>query len=148
MLSPKYTLSATTSALRRLLPSLSFQSRICSRPSTTAMRPLAKYWQTNSAVWRQATTSMKSVAFSPLSRLLKSRSTAREKDVTAVPVCVRRSSGSRVRRPMITTRLSDIFFPPYSSLQTIMERMTPSVMRRIRSSSLGNSGALVKEINT
>ena len=35
---------------------------------------------------------MKSVAFSPLSRLLKSRSTATEKDVTAVPFCVRRSA--------------------------------------------------------
>mgnify|MGYP000513742746 CR=1 FL=1 len=93
-------------SVRRLLPSLSFQSRICNLPSTTAMRPLVKYWQTNSAVWRQATTSMKSVAFSPLSRLLKSRSTATEKDVTAVPFCVRRSSGSRVSRPMMTIRFN------------------------------------------
>ena len=37
---------------------------------------------------------------------------------------------------------------PYSPLQTIMERITPSVMPRIRSSSWGNSGALVKLIST
>ena len=35
------------------------------RPSTMAMRPLLKYLLTNSAVLRQATTSMKSVSFSP-----------------------------------------------------------------------------------
>ena len=39
-------------------------------------------------------------------RSLKSRSTAREKDVTAVPLPVRRSSGSRVRRPMRMIRFS------------------------------------------
>ncbi len=42
---------------------------------------------------------MKSVSFSPLWDL-KSRSQAIEKDVTAVPLWVRRSSGSWVRRPM------------------------------------------------
>ena len=43
--------------------------------------------------------SMKSVSFSP-DWDLKSRSTAREKDVTAVPRPVRRSSGSRVNLPI------------------------------------------------
>ena len=37
-------------AERRLLPSRSVQSRICSRPETTAMLPLVKYLETNSAV--------------------------------------------------------------------------------------------------
>ena len=41
-----------------------------------------------------------------------------------------------------------IFFPPYSSLQTIMERMMPSVMPRIRSSSAGKSAPLVNFIST
>nr|DAJ50368.1 MAG TPA: hypothetical protein [Caudoviricetes sp.] len=97
--SPKYTLSATISAVRRLLPSLSVQSRSCKRPSTTAMRPLEKYLLTNSAVLRHATTSMKSVSFSP-DWDLKSRSTATVKDATAVPLLVRRNSGSRVIRPI------------------------------------------------
>ena len=39
-------------------------------------------------------------------------------------------------------------FPPYSPLQTIMERRMPSVMPRTRSSSLGNAGSLVKDIRT
>ena len=110
------------------------------------MRPLVKYLLTNSAVLRQATTSIKSVSFSPLWDL-KSRSTAREKDVTAVPLPVRRSSGSRVRRPMMMILLS-ISMPPYSPLQTIRERMMPSVIRRTRSSSFGKEGSLVKVIRT
>ena len=38
--------------------------------------------------------------------------------------------------------------PSYSPLQTIRERMIPSVIRRTRSSSLGKAGALVKFIST
>ena len=75
-----------------------------------AMRPLVKYLATNSAVLRQATTSMKSVLFSPLWDL-KSRSTASEKLVTGVELAVLRSSGSRVKRPMIKILFS-ICVPP------------------------------------
>ena len=116
--------------------------------STTAMRPLAKYWQTNSAVWRQATTSMKSVAFFAALAALEVAVHGEGEGRHGRPGLRAAQLGVTGQTAMITTRLSDIFFPPYSSLQTIMERMTPSVMRRIRSSSLGNSGALVKEINT
>ena len=70
------------------------------------MRPLPKYLQMNSAVCRHATTSMKSVLFSPESRFLKSRSTARVKLVTETPDCVVRSSGSRTRRPIMIMRFS------------------------------------------
>ena len=73
--------------------------------------------------------------------------TAREKEATGVPVWVRRSSGSRVRRPIMKILFS-IAAPPYSSLQTIMERITPSVIRKIRSSSAGNAGAAEKVSRT
>ena len=63
------------------------------------MRPFAKYLLTNSAVFLHATTSMKSVSFSPPCPL-KSRSTASANEVTAVPLPVRRSSGSRVNLPI------------------------------------------------
>ena len=66
------------------------------------MRPLVKYLLTNSAVERQATQSMKSVSFSPPSLDLKSRSQARVKLHTLVPLWVLRSSGSRTIRPMMT----------------------------------------------
>ena len=54
------TSSATTSALRRLLPSRSFQARICSVPLTKAAMPLVKYLAANSALLRQQTMSIKS----------------------------------------------------------------------------------------
>ncbi|AWY06836.1 MAG: hypothetical protein [Caudoviricetes sp.] len=66
------------------------------------MRPLEKYLLTNSPVPRHATTSIQSVTRSPVFLSLKSRSTARVKLATGVPVWVWRSSGSRDRRPMIT----------------------------------------------
>ncbi len=66
------------------------------------MRPLVKYLLTNSAVERQATQSIKSVSFSPPSLDLKSRSQARVKLHTLVPLWVLRSSGSRTIRPMMT----------------------------------------------
>ena len=76
-------------------------SVICSRPETTTMEPLVKYLLTNSPVCRQATQSMKSVSFSPVSLLGQSLSTATQKLATARPEPVRLSSGSRVRRPII-----------------------------------------------
>lgn len=58
--------------------------RICRRPLTTAMLPLVKYLETNSAVLLHATMSMKSVCRSPPSRPPKSRSTASENDATGI----------------------------------------------------------------
>ena len=76
-------------------------------PARTAYRSGPLIWRSGVslagrdgvAVLRQATTSMKSVSFSPLWDL-KSRSTAMVKDATAVPLLVRRNSGSRVIRPI------------------------------------------------
>ena len=65
-------------------------------PDTAAMLPLAKYVWTNSAVFRHATQSIKSVCFSP-----KSRSQATVKETTGVWDWVYLSSGSRVRRPIM-----------------------------------------------
>ena len=96
-----------------------------------------------------ATTSMKSVLFSPDSRLLKSRSTASVKDVTGMPVCVVRSSGVRTRRPIMVMLFNILVVSSrQSSLQTIMGRRIPSVIPNTRSSSLGNSGLLVKDMRT
>ena len=60
-------------------------------------------------------------------------------DATATPLPVRRSSGSRVRRPMRTMWFS-MKQPPYSSTATMMERRMPSVILNTRSSSAGISG--------
>lgn len=56
--------------------------------------------------------------------------------------------GSRARRPIRKILLSIAVPSPYWSLQTIRERITPSVIRRIRSSSRGNSGLALKVIST
>ncbi len=121
--------------------------RVWSFPSTMASRPLVRKRETNSAVCRQATMLMKSALRSPVSRSLKSRSTAKRKEATAMPFWVWRSSGSATSRPCKRS-CSASWVPPYSSLQMIMERMTPSVIFSTRSSSAGSAGAAVKVIRT
>ena len=57
---------------------------------------------------------------------------AATKLVTDTPDWVVRSSGSRTRRPITIMRFN-MWNPPYSPLQTIMERRIPSVMPSTRS---------------
>src|SRR5699024_6290708 len=78
------TLSATTSAIRILRPSLFSKLRTCSRPSTATNRPFFMCLATVSPVPRHATISIKSVSFSPC-WLVNGRSTASRNFATATP---------------------------------------------------------------
>src|SRR6266508_645848 len=109
------TSSASISVTERLSPSGVSQVRVRSRPRTTARLPLARDSAMFSAWSRQALTRKKLV--SP-SRQVPSASrmrwlTARRKLVTGVPFWVKRSSGSSVRLPTWTVKLSlAIVVPP------------------------------------
>ena len=80
-------------------------------PSTAMRLPLWKYLQTNSAVWRQTTMSIKSALRSSPART-KLRSTAIRNVHVATPFGVWRSSGSATRRPIKATTFS-IILPPF-----------------------------------
>src|SRR5215218_1207315 len=98
---------ASISVTVRLSPSLVSQERVLSRPTTTARLPLRRDSATFSAWSRQTLTRKKWV--SPSRQVSPSRTrvlTARLKFATAVPLLVNRSSGSSVRLPIWTVKLS------------------------------------------
>lgn len=97
--------SACTRIFERFSPVfLSSQVSIRSDPSTWIELPLRKNWQQFSAWRSQTVTSMKSDSSrrSP-SRPDHLRVVARRSSVTAIPLGVRRSSGSKVSQPMRNT---------------------------------------------
>src|SRR5688572_23626076 len=81
------TVSATTSSLLRLSPSLVSQEENSSRPSTKTGRPFVRYWLQISPSRPHAVMSTKQTVsfFSPLPLSVYSRLTARPNLATAVP---------------------------------------------------------------
>ena len=107
----KYTFAAEILNDFRSTPSLSVYFPVWIRPSTVTICPLLTWLHTSSAVLPQTVQSMKSVGRSP-DLSLKSRSTAREKFVRALPLSVCLSFiRSPPRRRNHVQRPSGVLYP-------------------------------------
>src|SRR5215210_8081924 len=101
------TASATISTLWRLLPSCASHSRHSRRPSRATGRPLERKRAQFSPCAPQTVTSKKLglSSHSPVAWFLRRVLDAIRSEHTDMPLAVERSSGSRVRLPVRTTRL-------------------------------------------
>src|SRR5918999_482203 len=91
----------------RVLPSLSCHSRHSSRPSIATGRPLERK-RAQFSPWAPQTVTSKKFGLStqsPVDWSLRRVLQATRKEHTEVPLDVERSSGSRVRLPVMMTRL-------------------------------------------
>src|SRR4051794_29915484 len=101
------TASATISTLWRLLPSCASHSRHSRRPSSATGRPLARK-RAQFSPWAPQTVTSKKLGLSshsPVDWFLRRVLHATRSEQTDMPLAVERSSGSRVRFPVRTTRL-------------------------------------------
>src|SRR3954470_3356062 len=100
-------LSAMMSTDWRLLPCWSCHSRHSSRPSTATGRPFERK-RAQFSPWAPQTVTSKKLGLSshsPVLLFLRRVLQATRSEHTEVPLCSERSSGSRVRLPVRTTRL-------------------------------------------
>src|SRR5215207_9915073 len=101
------TASATISTLWRLLPSCASHSRHSRRPSSATGRPLERK-RAQFSPWAPQTVTSKKLGLSshsPVAWFLRRVLDAIRSEHTDMPLAVERSSGSRVRLPVRTTRL-------------------------------------------